>query len=160
MPQTIPPAPGENNGNQTFLINARWLLTMNDDNDVHLEHSLIVEGGRIVGILPWKEATEAYPQLPVIDRRESILMPGLINAHTHLAMNLLKGFADDLPLQTWLENHIWPAEAAHLSPEFVRDGTELALAESILAGVTMVNDMYFFADTTAKVCEIAGVKAT
>jgi len=141
-------------------IEARWVITMDRQNRVLPRHSLIIGNDRIVDCLPWEEARKAYPDVAVEDRRTSILMPGLINAHTHLAMNLLRGFADDKPLKVWLEKHIWPAETAHMSPEFVRDGTQLALAESILAGVTTVNDMYFFPDVTASACRSAGMRAT
>jgi 5-methylthioadenosine/S-adenosylhomocysteine deaminase len=147
-------------GNPSFRVDARWIITMNQNDDVLENHSLIVADGRIADILSWNDAAIKYPNLPAQNRREAIVMPGLINAHTHLAMNLLRGFADDKPLQTWLEKHIWPAEAKYMSAEFVRDGTELALAESLLSGVTTFNDMYFFADATAEACESAGVRAT
>ena len=137
-----------------------WVITMNANNDVLTEHSLIIEKGRISACLPWREANEKYSHLPVQDATDSILMPGLINAHTHLAMNLLRGYADDKPLQEWLESHIWPIENAHMGSAFVKDGTELAIAESICNGVTTVNDMYFFPDTVAKTCRDAGIRAT
>lgn len=133
---------------------------MNAANDVLERHSLIVENGRISNCLPWPVADEQYSHLPKQDHRDGILLPGLINAHTHLAMNLLRGFADDTPLEQWLQEHIWPTEAAHMSTDFVRDGTELALAESLLNGVTTVNDMYFFPDQVAKTCREAGIRAT
>lgn len=147
-------------GKPSFRVDARWIITMNQDNDVLEEHSLIVTDGRISDITSWDDATRKYPEIATQNRRQAIVMPGLINAHTHLAMNLLRGFADDKPLQTWLEKHIWPAEAKYMSAEFVRDGTELALAESLLSGVTTFNDMYFFADATAAVCDSVGVRAT
>jgi len=89
-----------------------------------------------------------------------ILMPGLINSHTHLAMNLMRGYADDLPLMNWLQEHIWPTEAQFVNAEFVRCGTELALAECLLSGVTCVNDMYFLADVSAEVISQVGMRAT
>jgi 5-methylthioadenosine/S-adenosylhomocysteine deaminase len=159
MPESHTDTPDSTSEQDSFRVDARWLITMNEHDDVLNEHSLIVQQGRIISILPWAEAERDYSALPTYDQREAILMPGLINTHTHLAMNLLRGFADDKPLQTWLENHIWPAESQHMSAEFVRDGTELALAESLLAGVTTVNDMYFFADATAAICDTAGVRA-
>lgn len=145
---------------QSFILEAGWLVTMNEQNRVLADHSLVVMDGRIAACLPWQEATDRYPHLPVQDRRSGIVMPGLINAHTHLAMNLLRGFADDKPLKVWLEQHIWPTEAAHMSPGFVRSGTDLALAESLLCGVTTVNDMYFFPDVTAEAVRNAGMRAT
>ena len=132
---------------------------MNAANDVLERHTLIVENGRISDCLPWPVADEQFSHLPVHDHRSGILLPGLINSHTHLAMNLLRGFADDTPLEEWLQEHIWPTEAAHMSTDFVRDGTQLALAESLLNGVTTVNDMYFFPDQVAKTCRDAGIRA-
>ncbi len=153
--------PGQTRNNHTsFIVEAGWVITMNEHMQVLREHSLVVQDGRISGCLSWAEASSRYPELEVHERRGGILMPGLINAHTHLAMNLLRGYADDKPLKEWLEQHIWPAEAAHMGPEFVRDGTELALAESLLCGVTTVNDMYYFADVTAAACHAAGMRAT
>ena len=81
---------------------------------------------------------------------DHILMPGLVNAHGHAAMSLLRGYADDLPLRPWLEKHIWPAEARHVSEEFVRDGTMLAMAEMIASGTTCFADMYFFHEQIAE----------
>ncbi|MFT4727782.1 MAG: 5-methylthioadenosine/S-adenosylhomocysteine deaminase [Granulosicoccus sp.] len=144
----------------SFRIDARWVITMNAANDVLERHSLIVENGRITDCLPWPVAEEQYSHLAVQDQRNGILLPGLINAHTHLAMNLLRGFADDTPLEEWLREHIWPTEAAHMGRDFVREGTELALAESLLNGVTTVNDMYFFPDEVAKTCRNVGMRAT
>lgn len=132
---------------------------MNTQREVLAQHALVVVDGRIAGCMPWEEARQAHPSLTVVDKRKGVLLPGLINAHTHLAMNLLRGYADDLPLQPWLENHIWPAEAQHMGTDFVHDGTQLALAESVLSGVTTVNDMYFFPDVTARACSDAGMRA-
>ena len=144
----------------SFIVEAGWLITMNKHLQVLREHSLVVENGRITACLTWTDALSQYPGLTIHGTRTGILMPGLVNAHTHLAMNLLRGYADDKPLKEWLEQHIWPAEAAHMGPEFVRDGTELALAESLLCGVTTVNDMYFFPDVTAAACRAVGMRAT
>ena len=141
-------------------IDAGWVLTVDSDNTVLREHAVIVSNGRISDCLPWADAGQRYPNLPVVDRRQAILMPGLINAHTHLAMNLMRGFADDLPLMSWLQDYIWPVEARILSHDYVRDGTDLALAESLLGGVTTVNDMYFFSDAVADACQSAGIRAT
>lgn len=141
-------------------IEAAWIITMDGDMRVLQNHTLVVINDHIAACISWQEAELQFGELPVVNRRNGILMPGLINAHTHLAMNLLKGFADDKPLKQWLENHIWPTEATNVSPEFVHDGTQLALAESLMAGVTTVNDMYFFPDVTAAVCREVGMRAT
>ena len=87
-------------------------------------------------------------------------MPGLVNAHTHLAMNLLRGYADDLPLMSWLNDHIWPAEAKYASYQFVADGTRLAIAELLQSGVTCFNDMYFFPEAVAAVAAETGIRAS
>jgi len=96
----------------------------------------------------------------VIERPDHALLPGFINAHTHAAMTLLRGLADDLPLQTWLEEHIWPAEGAWVSPDFVRDGTRLAIAEMLLGGTTCFNDMYFFPDVIAETAAETGIRCS
>lgn len=153
-------SPPTSDSTRSFRIDARWIITVNATNDVLQRHSLVVEDGRITDCLPWPVAEQQYSHLTVHDQRRGILLPGLINAHTHLAMNLLRGFADDTPLEIWLEEHIWPTEALHMSRDFVRDGTELALAESLLNGVTTVNDMYFFPDEVARTCRDVGMRAT
>jgi 5-methylthioadenosine/S-adenosylhomocysteine deaminase len=89
-----------------------------------------------------------------------VLIPGLVNLHCHAAMNLMRGLADDLPLMTWLQDHIWPAEGKHVSDEFVHDGSLLAMAEMLRAGATTVNDMYFFPEATARAALRAGMRAS
>lgn len=152
--QTAPSAAAD------FIIEAGRILTVDAENTELVDHSVVVVKGLIHSILPHSQARERFPDAPRIDRRGHLLMPGLINTHTHLAMSLLRGFADDLPLKVWLEQHIWPVEARHMSREFVADGTGLALAESLLGGVTTVNDMYFFPDVVAEVCTQVGMRAT
>jgi len=142
------------------LIQADWIVTVDANNRVLHKHALAVTGGRIVDLLPAAEARTRYRPNSVTERPGHILMPGLINTHTHLAMNLLRGFADDLQLMTWLQKHIWPVEGRWVDEQFVRDGTELALAESIRGGVTCVNDMYYFPDQVAQVAASAGVRAS
>ena len=143
-----------------LVIEAGTIMTVDSRDTVLAAHSVVIGDGRIVALLPHAEARTRFAGANFVDRRDHLLMPGLINAHTHLAMNLLRGFSDDQPLKSWLQEHIWPAEAAHMSVDFVRDGTELALAECLLGGVTTVNDMYFFPDTVAEACVAAGVRAT
>lgn len=145
--------------NVDTLINARWIVPVEPEGVVLDHHSLIIDGGRILDILPATEAKARYRAAVVHDLGEHVLMPGLVNAHTHAAMCLLRGLADDLPLATWLNDHIWPVEGRHVSAEFVHDGTLLAAAELIRGGVTCINDMYFFPDMTAKVCSEAGLRA-
>ncbi len=142
-----------------LLINCGWLLTVNAQNQVLKDHAIAVVDGKIDALLPTKTALDTYQAKTRLDRSQHIVAPGLVNAHTHLAMNLLRGFADDLPLMTWLQEKIWPLEQQHAGPDFVSAGTRLALAESIRCGVTCVNDMYFFAETTAEELSNAGMRA-
>ncbi len=88
-----------------------------------------------------------------------MLAPGLVNAHGHAAMTLFRGLADDLPLMTWLQDHIWPAEAKWVGEAFVRDGTELAIAEQLKGGVTAFSDMYFFPEVASEVVHKSGIRA-
>ncbi len=143
-----------------LLIHARWVLPIEPRGAVLERHALAVRDGRIVALLPSAEAAQRFTAAEVVTRDQHVLMPGLVNAHTHLAMTLLRGLADDLPLERWLNDHVWPAEARWVSPEFCRDGVELALAESIRGGVTCVNDMYFFPDATARAALAAGMRAS
>ena len=111
---------------------------------------MIVTDGKITGLLPLETALEKYQPSVLIERPEHVLIPGLVNAHTHAAMTLLRGLADDLPLETWLRDGIWPAEKRWVSAEMVRDGTELAIAEMISAGITCFSDQYFFPEIVAE----------
>ncbi|MFK8081478.1 MAG: TRZ/ATZ family hydrolase [Granulosicoccus sp.] len=143
----------------TSRVDAAWIVPVDDNNRVLKDHSLVVANDRILECIPTPEAITKYPELVSIDRRHHILMPGLVNAHTHLPMNLLRGMGSDKPLMSWLQDYIWPAEKKYLSADFVKDGTLLALAESLLGGVTTVNDMYFFPDVIASACRSVGVRA-
>jgi 5-methylthioadenosine/S-adenosylhomocysteine deaminase len=120
-------------------------------------HSIAISGEQIVALLPRAEAGHIDADT-VIELPDHALMPGLVNTHGHAAMSLLRGFADDLPLIPWLEQHIWPAEGAHVSAEFVRDGTELAIAEMIRSGTTTFSDMYFFPDACATAAQHLGMR--
>jgi len=122
-------------------------------------HSLAILNGRISAILPRSEALEQITADEVIDLPGQALIPGLVNAHTHAAMSLFRGLADDLPLMTWLNDHVWPAERQWVHEEFVADGTRLAAAEMIRGGTTCFNDMYFFPDVSAQVLAQAGMRA-
>lgn len=132
------------------LIHARWIIPVEPDDTVLENHCVVVRAGRILDVLPSNEAKEKYEALEQIELGHHILFPGLVNTHTHASMTLLRGLADDLPLMDWLQNHIWPAEARHVSDQFVYDGTLLAAAESLRSGVTCLNEMYFFPDEAAK----------
>ena len=124
------------------------------------DHAVAVDGGRILDILPTAQALERYQAREVVRLGRHALIPGLVNLHCHAAMTLMRGIADDVPLMTWLQRHIWPVEAKHVSDEFVHDGSLLAMAEMLRAGVTCVNDMYFFPEATARAALRAGMRAS
>lgn len=141
------------------LIHCRWIIPVVPA-DLSLEnHSLAVDAaGTIIDILPTEQAKQRYQARASTKLLEHIVIPGLINTHGHLAMSLLRGYADDYPLHSWLNEHIWPAEGQHVSPEFVADGTELALAEMIRSGTTCFSDGYFFPENSAKIAEQVGIR--
>lgn len=141
------------------LINARWIVPVEPEGLILEYHALAIDGGRILAILPQIEAATRYQAETCLMLDRQVLMPGLINAHTHASMTLLRGLADDLPLLNWLQDHIWPAEARWVDPAFVRAGTRLAVAELLRGGITCFNDMYFFPEATAAVACEAGIRA-
>ena len=124
------------------------------------DHAVAVTGGRIVEVLPTSLALTRYQAREVVRLERHVLIPGLVNLHCHAAMTLMRGLADDRPLMSWLQEHVWPAEAKHVSDEFVHDGSLLAMAEMLRAGVTCVNDMYFFPEATARAALRAGMRAS
>lgn len=142
------------------LIDARWVVPVEPERRILSHHSLVVDAGRIVDILPSTEAHSRYRALHHHRLDDHVLIPGLVNLHSHAPMSLLRGVADDLPLMEWLNQHIWPAEAKFVSPEFVHDGTLLACAEMLRGGVTCFNDMYFFPRASAQAALVAGMRAT
>ncbi|MDT8403713.1 TRZ/ATZ family hydrolase [Sulfuriflexus sp.] len=146
--------------NIDLLLHARWLVTVDADDRVLDNHCLAIQAGEIIDILPTAEAATRYVARQQQYFEQHVLMPGMINTHTHAAMNLMRGIADDLPLMEWLEQHIWPTEARWVSSEFVRDGTRLAIAEMLRGGTTCFNDMYFFPDEVARVASEAGIRAS
>jgi len=146
--------------NVDTLIHAQWIIPVDPENRVLEQHSLAVRNGRIEALLPSAEAKRQIQAKETLELPGHVLIPGLINAHTHAAMNLLRGLADDLPLMTWLNEHIWPAEGRWVSEEFVHDGTQLALLEMLRSGTTCFNDMYFFPEVTARGAGQAGVRAS
>jgi 5-methylthioadenosine/S-adenosylhomocysteine deaminase len=141
------------------LIHARWIVPVEPDNRLYRHHSLAVDEGRVLGILPTDQVRQTYTAAIEHDLDRHLLIPGLVNAHTHAAMTLLRGLADDLPLNEWLNNHIWPAESRWVNEEFVHDGSRLAMAEMLRGGTTCFNDMYFFPDVTARAAAHCGMRA-
>jgi 5-methylthioadenosine/S-adenosylhomocysteine deaminase len=141
------------------VIDARYVVPVEPAGEVLERHAVVVGGGRILALLSSDRAARAYPGVPRLELASHVLIPGLVNLHTHAAMSLMRGLADDLPLMEWLNRHIWPAEAKHVSGDFVHDGTLLACAEMIRGGVTCFNDMYFFPEQAGRAVLAAGMRA-
>lgn len=142
-----------------LIVSARWILPVLPKGRLYENCSLIIRDGEIVDVAPSSSIDSQYDYQEHIDLPNQLLMPGLINTHGHAAMSLFRGLADDLPLMEWLENHIWPAEAEWVTEEFVKDGTELAVAEMLLSGTTCFSDMYFYPEASAKVAFDTGIRA-
>ncbi|MGI8738157.1 MAG: TRZ/ATZ family hydrolase [Gammaproteobacteria bacterium] len=140
------------------LINARWVVPVEQDTVLE-HHAVAVDQGRIVDILPTSDADHRYQARYTHRFDGHALIPGLINTHTHAAMSLFRGLADDLPLMIWLKEHIWPAESRWVNEAFVYDGTTLAAAEMLRGGVTCFNDMYFFPEVAARAAVTVGMRA-
>jgi len=140
------------------LIHAKWIVPIIPQNQVFNDCSIAIHGQKIIALLPTSEAKKRFDAKEVFELNEHIVMPGLINTHGHAAMSLLRGYADDLPLDTWLNEHIWPAEGQHVSSQFVKEGAQLAIAEMIRSGTTYFSDMYFFPEETAAAAFDAGIR--
>ncbi len=142
------------------LIHARWIIPVEPESVTYEHHTLVIDGGRIIDLLPTESAKQKYQGSTTENLENHALLPGLINSHTHAAMTLMRGIADDLQLMDWLQNHIWPLEQKWMSEAFVKDGTDLAIAEMILGGTTCFNDMYFFPEITAAQAIQHGIRAS
>jgi len=142
------------------LIHSRWIAPVEPAATLFEHHSVAINEGRILDILPTEQALTSYTASVEHSLDRHLLIPGLINAHTHAAMSLLRGLADDLPLNEWLNDHIWPAESRWVNEEFVHDGTQLAIAEMLRSGTTCFNDMYFFPDVCARAAASSGIRAS
>lgn len=132
------------------LILPGWCVPVEPGETVLTDFAVAVTDGRIAGVTPAAEARQKYQPSITIERPGHVLIPGLINAHTHAAMTLFRGLADDLPLESWLRDGIWPVEKRWVSAEMVRDGTELAIAEMLRGGITCFSDQYFFPEIVAE----------
>ena len=141
------------------LIHARWVIPVAPEGQLLEHHALAITGGLIAALVPRAEAGH-IAAAEVVDLPGHALIPGLVNAHTHAAMTLLRGLADDLPLLTWLQEHIWPTETRWVDAAFVADGTRLAIAEMIRSGTTCFSDMYFYPEVTALAVRDCGLRAT
>ena len=135
--------------NVDTILEARWVIPVEPHAAVLDDHAVAIAGDRIVEVLPVDAARAKYPVAQRVVLSEHALIPGLVNAHTHNPMTLMRGLADDLPLMTWLEDHVWPAERRVMGPDFVRDGVELAIAEMLRGGTTCCSENYFFPDVQA-----------
>ena len=142
------------------LIHAKWIIPVEPHEVVLENHSLAIADNKIKAILPTAQAREEIDAEHIVELLNHALIPGLVNTHTHAAMSLFRGLADDLPLMTWLNDHIWPAEHKWVHEEFVADGTRLAIAEMLKSGTTCFNDMYFFPDITARVAQQIGMRSS
>ena len=142
-----------------LLIEAGYVVPVEPHGEVLEDHAVAVSGGTIVAILPRAEAQARFDARETVSRPDAVLIPGLVNAHAHNPMTLLRGIADDLPLKVWLQEHIWPIEAAVIGPEFVADGVTLAIAEMLRGGTTCCNENYFFPDVQAATYKQYGFRA-
>jgi len=148
-----------NKKNASMIISTSWVFTSDPEGQLLSDYSVVIENDKIIDLVPQSKVFDEYEADNTYQLTDHILIPGLINAHTHAAMSLFKGFADDLPLQEWLNNHIWPAEKEFVNSSFVKDGSILGLSEMIKSGVTTFNDMYFFPDATAEAVKELGVRS-
>jgi len=139
-------------------VDAGWLVPVEPAATL-AAHSLMVDAGRIVAVVPTAQAGAGFAARTHVRLPSHVLIPGLVNAHVHAAMNLFRGIADDVPLKAWLEEHIWPREGRFVGPDFVYDGARLAAAEMLKGGITCCNDMYFFPDATARAFLETGMRA-
>ncbi len=142
----------------SLIIQGAWVLTMNPEDEVFSPGAVAIKDAEIVAVGPPGEIRQRYTPAQVLDYPQGLILPGLINAHTHAAMALFRGLADDLPLEEWLNNYIFPAES-RVNGDFVYWGTRLAVAEMLLSGTTTFADMYLFADQVAKAAAETGIRA-
>ncbi len=142
-----------------LLIEAGWVVPVEPHGVVLEQHAVAITDGAVVALLPIAEARTRFAATETVSRPEAVLIPGLVNAHVHNPMTLLRGVADDLPLKDWLQGHIWPIEGAVIGPEFVADGVTLAIAEMLRGGTTCCNENYFFPDVQAATYRRYGFRA-
>lgn len=145
--------------NVDLVIKARWVIPIHPRGQVLESSALIVQNGKILDVIPTGQVASKYTPAQEIILNEHVLIPGLINLHTHVGMTLMRGLADDLPLMQWLNNHIWPAEKNVMSECFVHDSTLLGCAEMLSGGITCFNEMYFYPQSAADAISQAGMRA-
>ena len=142
-----------------LIVNGDYVVTMDQEMTVIERGAIAVDDGVILAAGPAEAINREFTARQVLDGKNRVVMPGLVNGHSHAAMTLLRGVADDLALMDWLNNYIFPAEVEFVDPEFVRIGTELACWEMIRGGTTTFVDMYYYPDTIADVVERCGMRA-
>ncbi len=142
-----------------LLIENALVVTMDKDFRVIENGAVAVGGNRLLGVGTTRDLKEQFRPERCIDGRRKLVLPGLVNTHTHSPMTIYRGFADDIPLREWLYDHIFPIEAIFTDPENVRAGTRLAIAEMLLSGTTTFNDMYYYVDEMARVVGQSGMRA-
>jgi 5-methylthioadenosine/S-adenosylhomocysteine deaminase len=141
------------------IISAKWICPVRPHNVILEDHSIILDENRIIDIIETKKIASLYQSDQHVQLHHHIVTPGLINAHTHAAMNLFRGFADDQPLHTWLYESIWPLEKKWVTPDFVYDGTLIACAEMLKSGITTFNEMYFYPEAASRAIKESGMRA-
>ncbi|MBN0379028.1 amidohydrolase family protein, partial [Pseudomonas aeruginosa] len=141
-----------------LLLLPTWIVPVEPAGVVLRDHALGIRDGQIALVAPREQAMR-HGATEIRELPGMLLAPGLVNAHGHSAMSLFRGLADDLPLMTWLQDHIWPAEGQWVSEDFIRDGTELAIAEQVKGGITCFSDMYFYPQAICGVVHDSGVRA-
>ena len=141
------------------IICPKWLIKVDGSAEALLEHAVVIDQGRILAVDQKRTLLDQFQAITITELPDHALIPGLVNAHTHAAMTLLRGYADDMPLMNWLQEKIWPAETKWVSEGFVEAGADLAIAEMIRGGTTCFNDMYFFPDVVARRAEKHGMRA-
>jgi 5-methylthioadenosine/S-adenosylhomocysteine deaminase len=142
-----------------LVIEADWIVPVQPADSVLENHAVAIDDGRILDVLPASKAAQQYQARSSRKLDGHVLVPGLINLHTHAAMTLFRGLADDLALMDWLSKHIWPAEGRHISEQFIFDGTLLACSEMLKSGITCFNDMYFFPEQAGRAALECGMRA-
>src|SRR5579871_531559 len=141
-----------------WIYSARYVVTMDAQHHLIENGAVAVRGERILAVGPRSDIDRRFQAAHRLDRPNALIMPGLVNTHTHAAMSLLRGIADDLRLQDWLQKYIFPAEAKNVTPDFVLWGTRLASLEMMLSGTTTFVDMYYFEDRAAQATKEAGLR--
>ena len=142
-----------------LVLSASWIVPVEPAGRILEGHAIAVRAGMIAALAPAPEIDATFDPRERAHLEGHVLVPGFVNAHTHAAMTLFRGLADDLPLDRWLGDHIWPAESRFVDEGFVRAGTRLAVAEMLLGGTTCFNDMYFFPDVVGEISRDTGIRA-